>query len=49
MAVQIPKYQTAACIDHPHAKARLEIRHDIPVPEPGPGEVLIRLEWTGFW
>lgn len=47
--MQIPKYQTAACIDNPHPTAKLDIRHDVPVPEPGAGEVLVKLEWTGFW
>ena len=47
--MEIPKYQTAACIDHPRPGAQLEIRHDVPVPEPGSGEVLIKMEWTGFW
>lgn len=47
--MQIPKYQTAACIDNPHLTAKLDIRHDVPVPEPRAGQVLVKLEWTGFW
>ncbi|OJJ88667.1 zinc-dependent alcohol dehydrogenase [Aspergillus glaucus CBS 516.65] len=46
--MEIPKYQTAACIDKPRPGAQLEIRHDVPVPEPGFGEVLVKMEWTGF-
>lgn len=45
----IPEYQTAACIDNPGPQGKLEIRHDVPVPEPGDGDVLVKLEWTGFW
>ncbi|GLA20297.1 hypothetical protein AnigIFM62618_008869 [Aspergillus niger] len=44
----IPTHQTAACIDNPSPGATLTIRHDIPVPTPGAGEVLVKLEYTGF-
>ncbi|RAK85587.1 alcohol dehydrogenase [Aspergillus costaricaensis CBS 115574] len=44
----IPTHQTAACIDNPSPGATLTIRHDIPVPVPGAGEVLVKLEYTGF-
>lgn len=47
--MSIPKYQTAATIERPHPGAKLDLRHDIPVPEPKAGEVLIKLECTGFW
>jgi hypothetical protein len=47
--MSLPNYQTAACIDKPGPGARLDLRHDIPVPVPKAGEVLIKLEWTGFW
>ncbi|KJK60884.1 Cinnamyl alcohol dehydrogenases CAD [Aspergillus parasiticus SU-1] len=46
--MSIPKYQTAATIEHPRPGAKLDLRHDIPVPEPKAGEVLIKLECTGF-
>ncbi|KAE8389644.1 chaperonin 10-like protein [Aspergillus alliaceus] len=46
--MSVPKYQTAACIDRPRPGARLNICHDIPVPKPKAGEVLIKLECTGF-
>ncbi|GLB21863.1 hypothetical protein AtubIFM61612_002413 [Aspergillus tubingensis] len=44
----IPTHQTAACVDNPSPGATLTIRHDIPVPVPGAGEVLVKLEYTGF-
>ncbi|KAI2825025.1 hypothetical protein CBS147343_9883 [Aspergillus niger] len=44
----IPTRQTAACIDNPSPGATLTLRHDIPVPTPGAGEVLVKLEYTGF-
>ncbi|KAE8342130.1 hypothetical protein BDV24DRAFT_150624 [Aspergillus arachidicola] len=46
--MSIPKYQTAATIERPRPGAKLDLRHDIPVPEPKAGEVLIKLECTGF-
>ncbi|RAQ51263.1 alcohol dehydrogenase [Aspergillus flavus] len=46
--MSIPKYQTAATIERPLPGAKLDLRHDIPVPEPKAGEVLIKLECTGF-
>lgn len=49
IVMAIPEYQTAACIDNPGPQGKLEIRHDVPVPEPGDGDVLVKLEWTGFW
>lgn len=47
--MSIPKYQTAATIERPRPGAKLDLRHDIPVPEPKAGEVLVKLECTGFW
>ncbi|PYI36868.1 alcohol dehydrogenase [Aspergillus indologenus CBS 114.80] len=44
----IPKTQTAAWIENPRPHAHLELRHEVPVPEPGGGEVLVKLECTGF-
>ncbi|RFU80734.1 alcohol dehydrogenase [Trichoderma arundinaceum] len=40
--------QTAAWLDHPHHGAILTLRNDIPIPEPLEGEVLVKLECTGF-
>ena len=47
--MSIPNYQIAATIERPRPGAKLDLRHDIPVPEPKAGEVLIKLECTGFW
>ncbi|PYI20504.1 hypothetical protein BO99DRAFT_421639 [Aspergillus violaceofuscus CBS 115571] len=44
----ILRTQTAAWIENPRPHAQLELRHDVPVPEPGGGEVLVKLECTGF-
>ena len=41
--------QLGAWLDKPGPNARVEIRSDLPIPEPGPGEVLIHLECTGVW
>jgi propanol-preferring alcohol dehydrogenase len=43
------KTQTAAWLDAPKHGATLRIRHDIPIPEPTEGQVLVKLEVTGFW
>jgi hypothetical protein len=40
--------QTAAWLDHPHHGASLTLRNDIPIPEPSEGEVLVKLECSGF-
>lgn len=45
----ILKTQTVACVDNPRPDATLEIRRDAPVPQPGAGEILIKMEYTGFW
>lgn len=40
--------QTAAWLDHPHLGATLTLRNDILIPEPSEGEVLVKLECSGF-
>ncbi|KKO97348.1 hypothetical protein THAR02_10553 [Trichoderma harzianum] len=40
--------QTAAWLDHPHHGATLTLRNDILIPEPSEGEVLVKLECSGF-
>ncbi|KAL7916992.1 chaperonin 10-like protein [Trichoderma austrokoningii] len=40
--------QTAAWLDHPHHGATLTLRNDIPIPKPSEGEVLVKLECSGF-
>lgn len=42
------KTQVAAWLEKPCPGARLQIRDDISIPTPGDGEVLIKLECTGF-
>lgn len=49
MATSIPKTQTAAWLKKPEPGARFQIRDDIEVPKPGDGEVLVKLEYSGFW
>ncbi|KKO99401.1 hypothetical protein THAR02_08482 [Trichoderma harzianum] len=48
MTVQIPSVQTAALIKNPGPNARIEIRHDYPVPQPGKNEVLLKMECSGI-
>lgn len=43
----IPKFQTAAWIDAPGPNAKPYLKHDIPIPIPGNGELLVKLECTG--
>ncbi|KAF6827056.1 Alcohol dehydrogenase 3, mitochondrial [Colletotrichum plurivorum] len=45
---RMPPLQTAAVIESPGPDGRFVIRHDLPVGNPGPGEVLIRLACTGI-
>lgn len=40
--------QTVAWLDHPHHGATLTLRNDIPIPEPSEGEILVKLECSGF-
>jgi propanol-preferring alcohol dehydrogenase len=43
----ITKVQTAAWIDKPGPDTKPYLKHDIPVPTPGSGEVLVKVEYTG--
>lgn len=43
----IPKFQTVAWIDTPGPDTKPYLKHDIPIPTPGYGEVLVKLECTG--
>lgn len=49
MASTIPSVQQAVVIENPGHAADFRIRSDIPVGEPGPHEVLVRLAFTGLW
>ena len=46
---EIPKIQKAAWIEDPGPHGRLVIRDDVPVPQPGDGEVLVKIECSGIW
>ncbi|OAL32977.1 hypothetical protein AYO22_00062 [Fonsecaea multimorphosa] len=48
MASTIPRTQIAAWLEKPEPGARLKLRSDIEVPSPKEGEVLVKLEYTGF-
>lgn len=43
----IPKVQSVAWIDKPEPDCKPYLKHDVPVPVPGTGEVLVKLEYTG--
>lgn len=45
----IPKTQQAAQVVSPGEAFHISISDDIPVPEPGPNEVLVKLSCTGLW
>lgn len=45
---QEPKFQTAAWLPKAGPGATLEIRHDIEIPEPQAGQVLVKLECSGI-
>ena len=45
----IPEIQSAVWVDKPASDAKVEIRHDVPVPKPKPGEVLVKMECSGVW
>ncbi|RFU77471.1 hypothetical protein TARUN_4774 [Trichoderma arundinaceum] len=49
MVAQIPKVQIAALIKDPGPNARIVIREDYPVPQPGEHEVLLKMECSGIW
>ena len=42
-----PLMQTAAWVDRPGPDASVTIRHDSPVPSPGPNEVLVKISCSG--
>lgn len=45
----IPTTQTVAWIEDPGPNGRLVIRHDVQVKQPGDGEVLVKMEYSGIW
>ncbi|KAG5795918.1 hypothetical protein H9Q69_005063 [Fusarium xylarioides] len=48
MSSSIPSVQKAALIESPGNDARIVIRSDIPVGNPGENEILVKLEFTGL-
>ncbi|SPO02043.1 related to ADH3 - alcohol dehydrogenase III [Cephalotrichum gorgonifer] len=48
MTSEIPHLQQAAVIESPGDNAKVAIQTDIPVGEPGPDEILIKLAFTGL-
>ena len=49
MATSIPQLQQAAVVQNPGDNAQILLRDDVPVGEPGPEEILVRLTCTGLW
>lgn len=49
MAASIPSVQQAAVLQNPGDKFTVVLRNDIPVGNPGPNEVLVKLSCTGLW
>ncbi|KAL0937974.1 putative alcohol dehydrogenase [Colletotrichum truncatum] len=45
---KIPTVQKAAVLQDPGPNAKVVIRNDVPVPTPGPHEVLVRISTTGI-
>ena len=48
MASSEPKTQIGAWLEKPQPGARLVIRKDLEIPSPHEGEVLVKLDYTGF-
>lgn len=49
MAFGLPRIQQAFIVQNPGPNHTIVLRDDVPVPEPGPGEILLKLECTGLW
>lgn len=47
--MDLPTYQKATWVDTPGPSAEVYLRHDVNVPVPEEGEVLVKLEFTGVW
>lgn len=45
----IPIHQQAAVVEDPGDNFKILLRNDIPVGEPGPEEILVKLTCTGLW
>jgi propanol-preferring alcohol dehydrogenase len=49
MAADLPHVQKAFVVQNPGPNHTIVLRDDVPIPEPGPGEILLKLECTGLW
>ncbi|KAH8659826.1 putative alcohol dehydrogenase [Xylariales sp. PMI_506] len=47
MSIPVPSVQQAAIIENAGPNGRVVIRDDVPVAEPGPDEILVKLAFTG--
>jgi propanol-preferring alcohol dehydrogenase len=45
----IPRLQEGAEVVNPGKDYKIALRNDIPVPDPGSNEVLVKLTCTGLW
>jgi hypothetical protein len=49
MSHVFPHSQQAAVVQNPGESFKVVLRHDIPVGNPGPEEILVKLNCTGIW
>jgi propanol-preferring alcohol dehydrogenase len=49
MPLAISELQQGAEVVNPGKDYKIVLRNDIPVPDPGSNEVLVRLTCTGLW
>lgn len=49
MSQSIPRSQQAAVVQNPGENFKVVLQHDIPVGNPGPDEILVKLNCTGIW
>ena len=45
----IPTQQQGAVVQDPGENFKIQLQHDIPVGNPGPDEILVKLTCTGLW
>jgi propanol-preferring alcohol dehydrogenase len=46
---EIAKTQTVVVIENPGEDAKVNFKHDVPVPQPKENEVLVKMECCGLW
>jgi hypothetical protein len=49
MSQTIPHSQRAALVQNPGESFKIVLQDDIPVGNPGPEEILVKLNCTGIW